>query len=721
MPQAVDTSNIPAVNASDLQPDPGIQITAKDPPQMSDDELAAEAARLGVDKPEGDYGGALHMTIRPQGAGGGKDVSQMSDDELLAEANRLGIGVSRETSGETAPKKDDYDYNAHSYTRNVAHDIGPEFVNDITQGGEQSAEGFKQFVKGVSPAMSDPEAGSPLQRLADMGIGFGKAALGAGGVLGSLVDAPVRAAAANPVQRQTGIPAGLTAFVGDLVAPGAAMKGMSALKSLAPIAEASSAANSGSKLAQLSENSPLKQGFGQDVTGSTAAPAPTPQPEMPMTAGQKTQNPDIQRFEADALAGTQGAKAQGAALNSRANLNQDLQGRIGQMGEIEDEGNPADSVGNAASIIRNNEKSAGQSVNAAYDTARALSENVTIPPQDMAQNLVPKLAETVKNFSIKPETTPKAYSQYQDLGKIIGGDGDIPLQVPMLLDDGETWRRATSQLAAKTTDPADRMALRKLIGTYDDYMSGVAGRATGPAPAINAFKDAVAERADYGRRFEGNDMVESMLDKNSGKSIDDLTTKIVGAGKPGLSTGMLDNVNALMRAAGPEAPKVRASIQNAFAQKIYNFATEKTGNLANSSDKAISPAKLQTALQNVFVRQREMATSVFGADRVKAAQDMISQLGQVTSKQASVGNPSGTAYTERRLADAAKMITKVPGLKWIDGIVSAAKDSASGRDAQAVFSGKTPARFGPKDPQHALKAGVVAAPSEVRHDARNGY
>ncbi len=733
---AIGDAIAPSAEAAETSP--------KDPSKMSDEELLTEADRAGLlDSPEGYYGGALHMTIRPQGSGSSKDAtlpdpSKMSDEELLNEASKMGLDVSGGTQPPAPPAQTDgYNYNANSYGANVAHDILPELKNDVVGGLDQAGEGFKQFARGLTPSINDQEAGNPLSRLYDVAAGFGKSALGAGGVIGAPIDAAVRAAAANPIQRATGIPAGLTAFVGDVAAPMAATKAISALPALAG---ASQDANQAGKLSGLYDYVAARQAQPpanavEEVFGSRSPEPTPPQPNIPMSRGQTTQNPDIQRFEADVTAGSEGSKAQGAATSFRATQNAAMGDRIAALGSVEADANPADSINAAANIIKSKEATASKAVDAAYNQARAMTENVKVDPRDMAHNLVPDIYSVAKEYGVSPTTTPKAYGVQKQLYDTIKSTSptEKPLSMPIMLDKMELWRRSATRQAQSAADPADRGAIRQMIGKYDNYMTDLAARKTAEydqigirspeAEGINAFKNAIAERAEYGRRYEGNDVVDSILaGKNGGKTIDDITNDILGAGKPGLKTGMLDNYNSMLRAAGDQAPQVRTQLQNAFAQKIFNFATEKTSNLANSNEKAISPAKLQTALQNVFVRQREFSTALFGSQAVDKANQVIQNLGKITSKQANVGNVSNSGYTlMRAMSDKANLLTKIPGLKWLDGLAAASKDAAAARDAELSFSNQTPKRFQPKPTQNAGKVGAVVAPSEVRHDKRQGY
>lgn len=97
----------------------------------------------------------------------------------------------------------------------VFTELENSFVSSINLAGS----GAKQFYEGVSPSMSDEEAGNPLARLYDTAAGFGKAALGAAGVAYSPVDASVRSLIGNPIENATNVPSGLTSFLAEAAFP----------------------------------------------------------------------------------------------------------------------------------------------------------------------------------------------------------------------------------------------------------------------------------------------------------------------------------------------------------------------------------------------------------------------------------------------------------------------------------------------------------------------
>ena len=274
-----------------------------------------------------------------------------------------------------------------------------------------------------------------------------------------------------------------------------------------------------------------------------------------------------------------------------------------------------------------------------------------------------------------------------------------------MLEDGEAWRRSVSGLARNTTDPAEATAMRGLINTYDTYMGDLSTRLSGSgnqqtAGAINAFKEAVASRREYGRMFEGNNFVENLV--NGDKSVDDLTKDLLGSGQLSNKQGQLDTLNSILRASGNQAPLVQKQIQNAYAQKIYDGVA---GNmLPGTNTPSISLPKLQTQLENIFVKNRETATALYGNDVVQKVNQALPQLDLINSRQANVGNSSSSGYTALRLlkGQVGGLLSHVPGLGFLlhalGGLADVAAENKAAGEAAQTFSGVVPGSFAPSSP-----------------------
>lgn len=755
MGQAVDLTNIPPpVDASTLMAanDPGIQINSPAPPGgpegMSDEELMAaiKAQTANTNVPS--------------------DPSTMSDEDLLSaikaqQGNDLGykgdtpsitvrpegqpVRMGQLPTGPSAilPEAEKQTNEAMDMNMSGARDVGSAFT-PVTA-----------LAKMAAGKKLDPDEEGYLDQDALFGVvspawdlvkGLGKGTAGALGLLGALPSGVNRGLVGNEVENKTGIPSGAVDFAMSLGEPwalaklGSATKIGSKLSALydmmkgAPEAQEAAAAapavapapiaSTGQKYNVVNEqgrqataNDTVADFAGKDkvpppdtktaageVAGDTAANPVADAKPFPMTAGEATQNPTLQRIEADSLAGARGPAAQQAMLQARAAKAQAAQDSISQLGKYRPDGTPSDSFGPAVGAIRANEGVAKEAVNAAYNQARTLGANVTIPANDAAQNLVPDMAQVMSQGRFNATTAPKATAMYEDLLKTIGGDGKTPLAMPVALADGEEWRSAATQMAANSSDRTEATALRKMIGVYDNYMTGLSGRLQGgSADAINAYKEAVASRAEYGQRYEGNDLVQNIIGSKTksvaggnGMSVDDLTKQFIGNGSIAGRSGMLDDVNSLLRAAGDDAPLVRQHLQDAFAQNLYDKTAG--AKVAGTDVNGINFGALQTHLENLFVKQREAATSIFGNETVANAQEAIKQLDLINSKQPNVGNVSNSGYTALRL-----MADHAPGFGWISKGLNAMKEAQAGKEAAQLAKGVVPshasslpaARLGP--------------------------
>jgi len=675
---------------------------------LSDDQLALEAKRQGIDISQPSQN---------------NPYDQMSDEQLALEAKRQGIDLGQQDLPSDA-RPGDLPVGFSAY--------GGELKKSATDAAEDAESGTKDFIRAFTPVtalakmamgkdlsseekdyLNQGNIAGELSPIADIAKGLGKGALATIGTLFFPVSAANRSFVGNPLENETGLPSGVTDFALSMIEPAAIGKiagaGASALSKVSDLMD------SDKDIPDLSEILQPKSAAQEISKPSVMTNIPAAD-ELPMTAGQATQNPDVQRIEADSLAGARGPTAQTEALNfiqKQQNAVNDMLQNITKgkpdSPSYEPGGNPTDSVNNVVSLIKANEAKASNDVDNAYKTARSLSDGITLPQGDMSKNLVPQVQTFAKNFGIKPQTTPKAASQMEDIIDLSKQNSGRAL-----LEDGETWRRATTNLAANSSDPADAKALRGLVNQYDQYTSDLSSRLSPTDPksasAINAFKEAVATRRDYGNTFEGNDFVENAI--NGNKSGDDLAQDLLG-NRVGSKQGMLDNLNSTLRASGQNAPVVKAQLQKAYAQQIYNSIS---GNkIAGSTIDAVSLPKLQTALQNLFVKNREFATTLYGPDAVENAENIIEQLKLINSKQANVGNPSSSGYTLSRLMTSplSAPIHSIPFLgDALSHVAETTRNAQYAKDASEVFSGKTPNAY-QKNKIPTKRIGAAAAASSL--------
>jgi len=192
--------------------------------------------------------------------------------------------------------------------------------------------------------------------------------------------------------------------------------------------------------------------------------------------------------------------------------------------------------------------------------------------------------------------------------------------------------------------------------------------------AINAFKTAVAKRAEYGRLFESNAIVQDVI---GGKmSIDDTVKSLIGTGSIKGKKEMANNLDAILKASGKEAENVQDDLRQAFTLNLFKKAT--SGYEPNNPNmEAISPAKLATELENLFVHQSDFAKDLYGQEAVKSAQQAIKELKLISNSQAGVKNPSGSGEWLGRFLKAPG-INRIPGMGLVGKAVESQKSHQAG-------------------------------------------
>lgn len=640
-------------------------------PEISDQDVAAELQRRG---------------LAPQA----QTMPDISDDQVKQELQRRGLGQAPDLFHATPEQRQSY-------------------VNSISSTPQQHSDAYNMTMRPLKSALAGAAGFFPdmivpsLSELVNLPSNIESTINGG---LPDKTSFSVKSAIQNFLDKQ--LPTDQAETFGGYLGPAAA--------------EVAGGLGAGVVVGRLAPNNKAElTSFNERQYPPVADPLPAAvenNPSIPMSAGQKTQNPNIQRVESDIVAGAKGSKAQQVANDFRAMQNEAMQEHISSLGAAKEGANPADNIGTISKVIQSNAGLANEDINAAYGKARELADTgtkgVALSPKDIKENLLPDLKEIAKDYTIDSGATPKANTLLNRLktlmttkegspqtSSILDKYGNsLPKDSPLAsngtsLTDLEGWRKAASLASRNASDPAERAAIRKMIEAYDDYMGSAAERMTGQTgDAINAFKQAVSSRAAYGKQFQGNDLVESIVEGKT--SVDDLTKQLLGSGSVGGKQGMLDNYRALVKAAGDKAPVVQKQLQDAFAQKIYETASKGAGKLANSETQAISPARMKTALENLFVNQRDLATELYGKDAVDKASQVIKELGQITSKQANVGNASNSGYTAIRLAkaNAATLLSHIPGFRILGSLAKVAgehlENEKAAEEAVKLFTGKIP-------------------------------
>lgn len=397
---------------------------------------------------------------------------------------------------------------------------------------------------------------------------------------------------------------------------------------------------------------------------------------FPKTAGQRTQDPYLQRLENDARAGTITPASEDAMRVADVQQNRALHGFLDEMSGGLDKGKDINAlVEGAADVVKKGAGLAKADVNSAYELARAGSGGVKIKSGDIRKGLWTNIADMRRNEQYDLSQMPGAKSVLKRLAGYSKRD-KLSSVSSVKLGELENFRKQATNAANSTQDQTEKRFLKGMVKSYDNYMEQTAKDAVdiGDANAINAFRGAVSKRAEYGRLFEKNKFVDDIV--HGEQSVDDVVKTLIGTGSIKGKRAMADNFDALIKASKGESDIVKADLRQAFTKKAFDKSV--IGLEANNPNmERISPAKLGTELENIFVHQSKFAEKLYGKEAVKAAKQAIGELNLIASAQSNTRNPSGSGEWVGRFMKNA-FVNKVPGMGLLNSAVEAQQQNIAG-------------------------------------------
>lgn len=381
------------------------------------------------------------------------------------------------------------------------------------------------------------------------------------------------------------------------------------------------------------------------------------------TAGERGQVATVQQREAGAIAGQYGDEAANLIRSARNTQNQERLRFIKALNEKVDTGETVEDV--LDSVYERVSKSAsslGKEVDNAYDIARQ-GNSVKISSGDLRTGLMSRIGQIRRDMALNLSDANeygKSRAVLKALGKKISRP-DSAKVTSVKLGDLEDWRKTLTNYANDARGSEKRF-LGQVREAYDDFMIKTANEAadSGDEAAIKAFRNAVSLRRKYGEIFERNNIVEAV---SNGKSVDDFTKDLIGAGKILGRKGSSDNVKAIIKAGGNESDLVKDDLATAFMKRAFERAQQ--GTQEGMPDVPyISPVKLANELDQLFVKNRTVAKELYGDEAAKAVRQAIKELRLMGQRQPSTQNPSGSAeMVLRALRESG--IMRLPGLASI--------------------------------------------------------
>ena len=422
-----------------------------------------------------------------------------------------------------------------------------------------------------------------------------------------------------------------------------------------------------------------------NVTEETFAPdLLKPQGEyFSKTAGQRGQSPVIQRLENDARAGLLNTQAESAIRAADVKQNREFIGFVDRLaGKIDENTDVNALVDGIGSTIKSKAATQKTVVNSAYKLAKE-GKGVKIGIEDIRKGLWRGIVDAKKEGAYDLTQMPRASAVLKRLADYSKNRGIMKV-TSVKLGEMENFRKQITNATISSQDPTERKFLGEMLRNYDEFMERTAADAVdiGDAQAINAFKKAVSSRREYGKLFESNKLVEDIV--SGGQSVDDTVKNLIGTGSIKGKKQMADNLNAIIKASGDQGDAVKSDLRQAFMKKVFEKST--LGTEPNNPNVArISPAKLKTELENIFVNQSEFSKSLYGDEAHKAALQAIKELELISTTQANVKNPSGSGELVGRLL---KVMGKVPVLGNTAGPINSVVESGSKfKNSREVING----------------------------------
>lgn len=411
---------------------------------------------------------------------------------------------------------------------------------------------------------------------------------------------------------------------------------------------------------------------------------------IPLTLGQQSQDMIQQGFESSALKGSKGEPAQKIMSAAREIQNQALTNRLEKLKSGTGVNlNEYTAVNNAVSDINAVRADMNKQVRNAYELARN-SGKAEVAALDVKSLLQSNLNEVKQDFNLS--TLPKGQSLVNEIENLTSRDATKksslldasgnPIQPlkqlsPVDINDLEKWRRKVSR-ATQSADPEERAFASAILKKYDDFHTSVLDNALvqGDEATVKAYKNARDLRADFGKRFESNEIVKDIL--TSDYTPETVVGKIYGAGTFKGKSEASNTVNALIKAAGEQAPQVKNQLKFALVDRLMSrSASNEVDDLGNI---IISPAKMRTNINELLNNNRSLANSLLTPEDIALLKDTGQALDKIVSVKPGAINTSNSG--EKILAN----MGRLAGIPIAGDIARSFSNAKSARQAMRALS-----------------------------------
>ena len=329
-------------------------------------------------------------------------------------------------------------------------------------------------------------------------------------------------------------------------------------------------------------------------------------------------------------------------------------------------------------------RAAQEALGAASQAERtAIREAFTAAGQKRASVLaegVKNLARSVRqNFrqNFNPATAPKAASLTDQLSNF---EKAFPGRVKFVnVRTLESYRQQVMALT-RSSDPIERAAAQNIRKSFDEFMDGAIDNALvrGDTEAIEAFAKARGLRREFGKKFEGDAILEKLISEADGTLLlepSEATRYLFGATKLGGKTGATKALRRIKGILGADSPEWKGLREEAFLRLF--------------PDDAVTIGKFPGAFDKALKESPELMGELFTKTEIKTLRRFRNVIANVTQKAPGAVNFSNTTAALSRLAqdvfgNSGTILSFIARLPIVKDLATAGRNAVNRQRARAA-------------------------------------
>lgn len=455
------------------------------------------------------------------------------------------------------------------------------------------------------------------------------------GVAGGAMAPRVSAGASNIMAPRPSVPAGMTQAQGELARIGV---------------------NGLPDPAMLGARIRARQNPADAAIQQTAQDLPVP---VPVSRGQMTGLPTDQLNENLALRGGRGVPAARVAQHFARDQQDALRANTAVIGSRLGNGH-AYGIGHGGAIASDELNAARDAhkarVGAAYTKAREADHPAYLGPGD-SRALVSRVRNSLADFD--PLNIPRVAREVDNLhGTLLKTEAPAGVDVSkMMAGDVRGIFAARSRLThlRASSDPVEAAAAKRAVEALDQAVEEAVTRDLfkGDPETVNLWRKAIGERREFGKLFEGNDLIQALTERQyrggvSTLKVDpnDASNVILGRSNLGFvgRRNLYRDISRLKQVLGPESTG-----WSAIRAEVFQRLVQTGEGAVEGGNRQFSGVKFQKAWQEAKAKDHRLVDAMFSAEEQGVIDRFAAISARVTSPVKGGDNSSNTAVASRAL------------------------------------------------------------------------